>query len=229
MISCKCITAGRVESLEESLYSFLIQSRDAEMVIVNDYPEQILEFKHPRVRVYNVEPFDTIGEKENFALSLCRGETIAVWDDDDIALSNHIENIETYFMGGVMHWNRGIFLNGDKATITSLGNSGIVYERRLWGEIPHFGNAGYDMDFVMKCKKIAPSYSVSPKKPSWIYRWGNGVYHMSGLGADTPDRDNVVIRHRKYLEELKEQGMIPTGKIYLNPHWKIDYSKIIKL
>lgn len=227
MISCKCITAGRVESLEESLYSFLIQSRDAEMVIVNDYPEQILEFKHPRVRVYNVEPFDTIGEKENYALSLCRGDVIAVWDDDDLALINHIDNIEKHFRGGLMHWQRGYFLNGEKATITSLGNSGIVYEKKLWEQIPHSGNAGYDMDFVYKVRTVAEEYSVSPKYPSWIYRWGNGVYHMSGLGADTPDRDNVVIRHRKYLEELKEQGMIPTGKIKLKPQWRKNYLQLI--
>lgn len=222
MYSAKCITYGRVGFLEESLHSFLIQDdKDAEMIIVNDYPLQRLIFDHPRVRIYNTQPFDTIGEKENFACSLC-SDTIIVWDDDDIALKNHITNIREYFKGGLMHWGRGIFLNGNEATITSIGNSGIVYEKRLWEKFKHSGNAGYDMDFVIKCKSEA--YAVYPEKPSWVYRWGNGSYHMSGLGADTPDRDNVVIRHRRHIEELRLRGDIPTGDIILKPHWNKNYN-----
>jgi hypothetical protein len=66
-ISCKCITYGRVDLLEESLYSFLNQNYDgdSEMLIVNDYPEQKLYFDHPKVRIINLDKtFETIGEKE---------------------------------------------------------------------------------------------------------------------------------------------------------------------
>ena len=70
-ISCKCITYGRVETLEESLESFLKQDYPAdkcELVIVNDYPLQTLRFDHPQVRIVNVNhTFTTIGAKENFA------------------------------------------------------------------------------------------------------------------------------------------------------------------
>ncbi len=65
-ISCKCITYGRVETLEESLHSFLKQdypTDKCEMIIVNDYPLQKLVFEHPQVRVYNLDQtFTTIGE-----------------------------------------------------------------------------------------------------------------------------------------------------------------------
>ena len=71
MISCKMITYGRVEFLEESLQSFLNQDYDGEkeLVIVNDYPQQKLIFDHPEVRIINLDyTFETIGQKENFAV-----------------------------------------------------------------------------------------------------------------------------------------------------------------
>ena len=87
-ISCKCITYGRVDTLEEALYSFLIQdypSDRCELVIVNDYPEQKLVYDHPQVIIYNLdETFPLIGEKENYAIERCSGDLIAVWDDDDV-------------------------------------------------------------------------------------------------------------------------------------------------
>ena len=88
MISCKMITYGRVEFLEESLQSFLNQDYDGEkeLVIVNDYPQQKLIFDHPEVRIFNLDyTFETIGQKENFAVEQCKGDIIAVWDDDDSA------------------------------------------------------------------------------------------------------------------------------------------------
>ena len=54
-ISCKMITYGRVDTLEESLNSFLKQDYPAdkcELVIVNDYPVQKLRFEHPQYGIY---------------------------------------------------------------------------------------------------------------------------------------------------------------------------------
>lgn len=60
MLSCKMISYGRVEYLEESLQSFLNQDYDGEkeLVIVNDYPEQKLIFDHPDVRIFNLDYTD---------------------------------------------------------------------------------------------------------------------------------------------------------------------------
>lgn len=60
---------------------------------------------------------------------------------------------------------------------------------------------------------------------SWIYVWGGRGYHCSGMGSDTPDRPSVIVRHSEHIENLRQQGLIPTGDIYLNPHWKHDYSQ----
>jgi len=235
-VSCKCITYGRVEYLEESLFSFLNQKYEgpSELLIVNDYPLQKLHFDHPNVRIINLDKtFNTIGEKENFAVSSCKYDTIAVWDDDDMALPNHLSNINKFFPGhDLLHWNKGIFLHSNQIrAIRSVGNSGIVYSKKKWKEIGGhpLENAGYDMSFVRKIEKSKGKICrAMPKdeEASWIYTWGGGSYHMSGQGKDTPKRENVIVRHSRHIETLRERGKIPTGDIELKPKWKHDYKKM---
>lgn len=233
-ISAKCITYGRVEHLEEALASFLQQDYDGdhELVIVNDYPLQRLHFDHPRVRIINLDfTFRTIGEKENFAVSACRHDTIAVWDDDDIALPNHLTNIDAYFRGhDLLHWQRGAAWVGDGIqALSSLGNSGIVYSRRMWDEVGGHAheNAGYDVTFVNKLLAAgAPVALAEPpaREVSWFYMWGNGSYHMSGLGTDDGSRPDVIKRHSEHVEMLRQRGLVPTGDIELVPQLRRDYA-----
>jgi hypothetical protein len=237
-ISCKCITYGRVDLLEESLYSFLTQEYDgdSELIIVNDYPEQRLFFDHPRVKIFNFDKqFSTIGEKENFAIEQCEYNTIAVWDDDDIALPNHLKNINSFFPGhDLLHWQKGALIDYSKITsLCSLGNSGIVYTRDIWERAGGHAleNAGYDMTFVMKLKydlkcKISLAEPLD-EDVSWMYCWGGRSYHMSGLGTDVEGRENVLVRHSNYIEKQKDKGLIPVGDVELNPKWSINYKELL--
>lgn len=237
-ISCKCITYGRTNLLEESLHSFLIQEYPGkkEMVIVNDYPKQKIHYNHPEVKIFNLgETFETIGEKENFTISNCSGELIAVWDDDDVALSNHLLNISKYFKPktDLLQWNRGVFYNEPNITdITGLGNSGIVYTKEIWEKLGKHAleNAGYDMTFVMNIKNNGGKvvYASPPdNEVSWFYMWGGRGYHMSGMGTDTPDRKNVVERHKEHIERLRQQGKIPEGNVELKPKWNRNYQELL--
>lgn len=237
-VSCKCITYGRTEFIVESIESFLRQEYDgeSELLIVNDYPLQKLHYDHPKVRIINLDfTFDTIGSKENFAVENCKYDTIAVWDDDDMALPNHLSNINKYFPGhDLLHWNNGIKLVANKiAGLGNLGNSGIVYSKQIWEKVGKhpLENAGYDMSFVIAIEKIGGRVAriVPPdEEVSWIYTWGGGSYHMSGQGTDTPDRDNVIKRHTEYIELRRKLGEIPTGDIFLVPEWKQDYTLMLK-
>jgi len=239
-ISGKCTTYGRVNVLEEALYGFLHQDYEGwnELVIVNDYPLQTLHFEHPKVRIYNLnETFDIIGNKENFTIDKCEGDIIAVMDDDDVALSNHLSNINKYWKDdtNLMHWNQALFYNGPNATkIAPVGNSGIVFSKRVWEEIGRspIENAGGDMTFVVTIHNLGRSKVALAAPPDeevgWMYRWGGiqNVYHQSGKGTDTPDRMNIVERNKMHVERLRKQGQIPIGDIQLNPHWDHDYVDI---
>ena len=239
-ISCKCITYGRVDTLEEAIYSFLIQDYPAdkcELVIVNDYPQQKLIFDHPQVTIYNLdETFTTIGEKENYAIERCSGDLIAVWDDDDVALSNHLSNVAKFWKpdANLLHWQNGVFYNEPVITkLMSIGNSGIVYSKKAWeaiGKSP-IENAGGDMTLVVAIHNLGRDKVILANPPneecSWFYMWGGRGYHQSGQGTDDGTRPNIIQRHSSYIEQLRSQGRIPTGKIQLIPRWKKNYAKML--
>jgi glycosyltransferase involved in cell wall biosynthesis len=176
------ITYGRVEMLEESLYSFLHQDYKGpkELIIVNDYPLQKLVFDHPEVTIVNLdETFSTIGDKENYATKLCKGEIICQWDDDDIALPNHLQNVAKYFTDdiNILHWETGVLYNEPSITdVTWIGNSGIVFRKAAWEAIGGhpIENAGYDMTFIERLHKYGGRIFVKmPKEDaSWFYMWG---------------------------------------------------------
>jgi len=240
-ISCKTITYGRVDMLEEAIESFLKQDypKDrCELIIVNDYPLQTLIYDHPNIKIYNLkETFKTIGEKENYAIERCSGELIAVWDDDDVAMPNHLKNINKQWKENtnIIHWATGVFYNEPKITsIQGIGNSGIVYSKKVWEKIGKspIENAGGDMTLVNKIHSLGKQYvvdAVLPKEEaSWFYMWGGRGYHQSGQGTDTPDRPNIIQRHSDYIESLRLKKLIPTGDINLNPHWNKDYKQMLQ-
>ena len=240
-ISCKMITYGRVDTLVEALHSFLIQDYPedkCELIIVNDYPKQKLIFDHPQVTIYNLdETFPLIGEKENYAIERCKGELIAVWDDDDVALSNHLSNIAKFWKpdANLLHWQNGVFYNEPVITkLMSIGNSGIVYSKKAWeaiGKSP-IENAGGDMTLVVAIHNLGRDKVIladpSNEECSWFYMWGGRGYHQSGLGTDDDTRPNIIIRHSNHIEKLRQRGQIPTGDIHLIPQWNKDYSQMLK-
>jgi hypothetical protein len=236
-ISCKCSTYGRTFLLEESLQSFLKQEYPGkkELIIVNDYPEQKLFFDHPDVKIYNFDkPFDTLGEKENFAVSQCSYDIIAVWDDDDVALPNHLSNIGKYFIDGsdLLHWQKGVMFNEpNDLKILPIGNSGIVFSRHIFNKIGGYpkGDWGYDMGLVIDIKKISKNIvlaSPPDNEVSWIYMWGGRTYHLSGY--DGKNKNDVISSYRDHINDLKNKGEIPIGDVTLKPRWKKDYFKLLQ-
>jgi len=242
-ISCKCITYARTNLLEEAIASFLKQDypKDrCELIIVNDYPLQKLIYNDPRITIINFDKtFATIGDKENYAVSLCQGEIIAVWDDDDIALSNHLSNIAKFWRpdANLLHWQKGAFYNEPNITkLMSLGNSGIAYSKKAWeaiGKSP-IENAGGDMTMVIAMHNLGRDKVVladpSDDEVSWFYRWSmpsENLYHQSGQGTDTPERQNIIQRHSAHIERLRQQGKIPVGDIILHPEWKRNYKQML--
>ena len=238
-ISCKCITYGRVSTLEEAIHSFLIQDypKDrCELIIVNDYPKQKLIYDHPQVTIYNLdETFPLIGEKENYAIERCNGDLIAVWDDDDVAMSNHLMNIANHWKEdtNIIHWETGVFYNEPSITaITGVGNSGIVYSKDVWeriGKSP-LENAGGDTTLTNRIHALGGKVDVKmpDHEASWFYMWGGRGYHQSGQGTDDEIKPNIIQRHSAWIESLRAKGEIPTGDINLVPAWKQDYKQMLK-
>ena len=238
-ISCKCITYGRVSTLEESIESFLKQDypKDrCELIIVNDYPLQTLIFEHPQIKIVNLpKTFDTIGEKENYATELCQGDIICQWDDDDVALPNHLKNVAKYMTEevNILHWETGVLCHVTGIeNVGWIGNSGIVFRKSAWKAIGGhpLENAGYDMTFIEAINAYGGRLFARPPKEeaSWFYMWGGRGYHMSGEGTDHPGKPNAIQRHSNHIELERRKGNIPEGEIHLVPNWKKDYIKMLK-
>lgn len=240
-LSAKCITYARTKFLEEAIQSFLQQdypSDKCELIIVNDYPLQTLVYDHPQIKIFNLQQtFTTIGAKENFATEQCRGDVILQYDDDDIALPNHLQNVNKFFVEGsaILQWHRGIFFNDLSITsISGIGNAGYVYSKEAWNTSGKYQeeNAGHDMSFVMKLRTLYPDRFVSAAPPddevSFIYMWGGRGYHASGQGTDTPGRPNIIQRHSAYIESERVKGNIPTGIVNLHPHWEDNYTNLLR-
>jgi glycosyltransferase involved in cell wall biosynthesis len=238
-ISAKTITYGRVSTLEESIESFLKQDYPLdkrELIIVNDYPLQTLIFDHPQVKIVNLsKTFDTIGEKENYATELCQGDIICQWDDDDVALPNHLQNVAKYMTEevNILHWETGVLCHSTGIeNVGWIGNSGIVFRKSAWKAIGGhpLENAGYDMTFIERLHIHGGRlFAKLPKEEaSWFYMWGGRGYHMSGQGHDKPGKLNAIQRHSAHIERERVMGNIPTGNVHLNPCWEKDYSNLLK-
>lgn len=242
-ISCICLTYGRVEFLNEAIQSFIQQEYPqdmCELIIVNDYQMQDLIFPHPNIKIFNfLDQFPTIGAKVQFAIDRAKFDIIATFDDDDIALPNHLQNINKYLgdNDNTLHWARGGYWNEpDLTSIEYIGNSGFVYRKSAVekiGGIPN-ENAGYDTTLADKLHTLGNIVFATPpdNEVSWFYRWRfttRNCYHQSGMGYDKEESfPNILVRHAHHIEEMRKKGMIQTGEIILNPGWKEDYAQQLK-
>lgn len=227
MISAQCITYNRPELLEEAIESFLRQDYDGEMemVILNDSVHQ-LEFNHPEVHIWNVpKRFRTIGEKRNACVSLCAGEVIFPWDDDDISLPWRIslslkyKGRKRYFKNKrAWLWQNGSIKPEPVAnTYPSMG----CWDRSLFEQVNGYPmiqsgqDIGIDKKFMqLKERQVTP---LKDEEVYYIYKFGGTHHpHLSSFGYD------------KGWHEIGKREIIKEGKIQLVPQWRQDYVKMVR-
>ena len=232
MVSCQCITYGRIELLEEAIECFLRQDYpgEKELVILNDNKEQILEFNHPEVRIINkFERYNTIGEKRDACVDKCKGQIILPWDDDDISLpwriSVTIEEMKNHnYFKPKAFWfsNKGKIQ--EKPNRKSEAHAMGGWSKEIYNKIGGYGsiNSGQDTSFEKRMRKtdFRDERDISKDKVFYIYRWGTGHYHLSGYGYDSKKGFDTI---KNRIEKGNE-----TMKVVLKPHWKEDYVSLIK-
>lgn len=236
-VSCICPTYGRVDLLEEAIYSFLLQDYPGrkELIVLNDYDQQTLAFDHPDVHVINVPMrFHSVGEKYNAAATLASYDLVFVWHDDDVYLPHrlsfsvaHLVEKRGFFKADrAWFWNDGQ-LSGPEYNVfhgASCWTRALFIQTRGY---PHVDN-GYDGAFEWQCEEARPgataSHRMKPEDVYYIYRWaGTGSYHLSGYGQSGHEPEQVV----SHVRQQAVQGQIPTGCITLNPRWKSDYAALV--
>lgn len=236
-ISCICMTYARPQLLEEAIHSFLIQdyAGPKELIVLNDYAPQILEFEHPEVQIINLPyRFRTVGEKMNAGVALAQYDLICLWDDDDIVLPHRLSlagqrvTNQLFRATHAWFWNDGI-LSGPAR---NAFHAGSCYPRPLFDRVGGYtalGN-GQDREFESKLVKMAPDrlekVDLSPEEVYYIYRWqGTGSYHLSQAVGTLSGEEEAAA----YTQRQAERGELAHGHIRLCPHWADDYLQLVRL
>lgn len=248
MISCICITCARVKHLESAIASFLAQYYQGprELVVLNTcVPYQNLQWEgSDLVRVYNApDRPKSIGDARNMAIAMAAGTRIVTWDDDDHFLPHHLSSIAKAFdtqkpdrtppmdpkkSGCDWIWLDTQFWGwGDTIKDIVPGQCPcFAFTKRAWEEVGGYPNlsVGEDRDFISKVTQRFPgSKYPCADNPSFVYRWSNGVYHMSGQGDDTPDRQPAHDRYWADVQHRVNTGKEPHGTISLKPRCDVDW------
>lgn len=230
-----CIpTYARTKLLEIALTSAL-EAKSAypgpvEILVLNDCPEQHLRCLDERVRIVNQSTScPTLGAKRNALLDLASNGMIAWLDDDDYLLTHHLfkamrlASVTQALMGSrVTLW----FCNGN-GEVTSGACADTLVRTKQAREVRYKDmDVGEDWDFIERMDKHAGIIWDESNDPTYVQRWCNGAWHMSGQGID-PD---AVKKFRANAQERFANGQEPRGEVLLRPEaartLEVDYNKL---
>jgi glycosyltransferase involved in cell wall biosynthesis len=229
LVSCICPTYNRSPRyqhlLEEAIASFLRQDYpNKELIVLNDCPGQELICDEPGVRVVNVaERYPSIGDKQNAAVGLARGELIAPWDDDDISLPWRLSlSVERLGDGDYFNPRCYWFLDDEGLHFDHLvgyANNASLFRRAAFEGVGGYPSKSLGADAALDAAFSGLAHVVDPRRGDkeltrgewfYIYRWGVSPAHMSGSGVEN---------------FYREVGKLPVAEAcyHLSPHWRRDY------
>jgi glycosyltransferase involved in cell wall biosynthesis len=236
-VSCICLTYGRPELLEEAIHSFLLQEYpgEKELIVLNDFDQQLLQFDHPEVHVFNLpRRFRSVGEKCNAAVALAAHDLVFVWDDDDLYLPHRLafsverfDPRQGFFKPArAWYWNDGQ-LSGPEANVFHAGS---CWSRDLFTSVRGYAatDNGYDQEIEARFEAARPGstapYDIGAEDIYYIYRWGGTrSYHVSGFSQEE--------YHQAVADFVAEQvrlGQVQVGQITLAPQWRADYAALVR-
>ena len=196
-IDCLMGTYGRHELVCESLGCFLQQSAlsQATLLIYNQHPCPLF-FDHPRVRIVN-----EAGAKVSLRHIRLRmhqladpgADLIHWWDDDDLYLPWHLQDCLEH-IGEAMAWKpASVWLSEANTRFSRHSNrfegSWIFRADHLKGA-PIDTHTDYTDHPVTLQTEEAGLLATTElgDRTSYIYRWDNGIQHLSGYGSGNDAR-----------------------------------------
>ena len=179
-VSCACVTYGRTDLLNESVYSFLIQDYpgEKELTILNDLAELEISGSFKDVVIYNEEKrYESLGEKRNACVEKCTGDIICVWDDDDIFLPNRISSSALLMRNRpYVLPNKHVYYSDEEMRLVSYGvKAQALFYKSLWKEMGGYPalNRREDSSFenTIRTNGKFNLIEIDSKDVSYIYRW----------------------------------------------------------
>lgn len=227
-ISVCILTHARFFLLQEAVWSAMrLQYPGAvEIIILNDCPEQFIQCPDPRIKIINTPKiFTSVGAKRNAILRIASSEWVAWLDDDDYILPNHLLKIEQVAgtSAKLITSEQTLFYCEDRGEVASGACADTIIHRMSAIAVgcPDV-SAQEDWKLVAGLMEVFPWKRECQHNPSYIQRWCNGAFHISGQGIDTQ-------AHTKFRRDALHRistGLEPTGNLVLSPTAPlVDYEK----
>lgn len=219
-ISCLCVTRGKPDFVRRALATFARQTHHYRELVMVSHDPAITEVRAPGVRPYHLpEPVETIGKQRDIALTLCRGDYVAVWDDDDFHAPTRLAE-QLAMIRSSIAIKRGVKAVA-LAEVTILDeSSGAVLKscRRIWentffAERAALASVGYldmqiDEDSEMVKRFLAEHGEESILPVSNAHRLYVYVKQPTGTLASHPDHQ----RRRTWQTILAVSSVLDAGE-----------------
>jgi hypothetical protein len=245
LISCLCPTFNRFTGthstflMNEAVESFLNQSIpggvDRELIVLNDTPNQRIEYDHPKVKIINLdERMPTLSDKLVRMIEVAQGDFLCRWDDDDINLPWRLKfSLEKLLECGQDEWRPSNYWydDGDLHHVDRPGNTHVM---ALWkrsildriGGYPAGLSGNEDQAFNKRVHEIGireHGDHLAIADIFYLYRWGVSHWHLSGQ-ADWSSPSP----HQGHWDSIGKRT-IQHGTFTLRPHWRHDYTRLAML
>ena len=232
LISCICTTFGRKELLQQAIYSFINQQyQNKELIILNSCERQKYLFNHKDIKIINLDyrP-DSYAKCFDIAVKNSKGDFIVPFDDDDIYMNKFLlkysqVNDKDYirFQGHLLNYGKKYIYN-QRCCVHSLCYSRKIYD--LIGGYTCLSNKQDNRIDQFLSDRIScfngKKIKLKPQQVQFIYRPS-----ISNMSYGTYNHFQQYRLIGQFVNKKIDQGIQPIGQIYLNPHWKYDYSKFI--
>lgn len=195
LVTCLTATYGRISKLSEAVSCFVNQDyENKKLVILNNHPAP-LTCDLPGVEIYNEPIYPTLGDCRNRLIDLADGEFIRTWDDDDLympwTISQGVDHI-----GEAIAWKpkRSWFWvkeHGPKLAENVFEASILIktWVAKKYKYLPGSGGNEHETLCNGMDKEGGCQNTDVGMKASYVYRWGWGMWHISGsLGSSTIEK-----------------------------------------
>lgn len=243
-ISCMCTTYGRTKCLAEAVEYFLRQDYPGELqlLVLNDCVVQDIRLDNSEIRagdrrqinIFNHSSrFRCLGDKRTELVARVKHRWIMTWGDDDIHLPWECRtNMESVMeqgldMGLIGHMFASM---GHEITYKISTPCGpFLMRKEMFYDLGGFPakNVGEDTAFQIKAKASKWKVGKMKREPGFIYRWGNGDYHISGLGIDRPDKRSSWDVIADMVRAKMDKGQEPRGLVNLKPAATYDWEQAV--
>jgi len=222
-VTCLCPTYGRFERLRDALACWLLQTYPhRRLIVLNDAEDDHLTLgpEVPGVTVWNVRPrCATLGHKRQMLLRAAHTPLVAHWDDDDLYLPGHLsrcvaERRERLLAGepcGCIKPRRAWWAVGPPAGFAVRGPRANTFEGQMVFDraraLEHGGYppmvSGQARALLRRFGKAGELYKPArqPQALTYVYRWGDGVGHISAAGNNARSHEQHAARNGDWSRE----------------------------